>query len=37
MQFDGAMAMEIFAETGTLIPNTGEIFYAVGILIALKL
>lgn len=31
----GTVAMKIFPKTGTLIPNAGEIFYTVGVLVAL--
>ena len=31
----GTVAMKTFPMTGTLIPNAGEIFYVVGLLIAL--
>ena len=31
----GTVAMKIFPTTGTLTPNAGEIFYAVGVLVAL--
>ena len=31
----GTIAMKIFAETETLMPNAGETFYAVGVLVAL--
>lgn len=31
----GIIAVKIFDETGTLIPNTGETFFVVGVLVAL--
>lgn len=31
----GTVAMKIFPKTGTLIPNAGEVFYTVGVLVAL--
>ena len=31
----GTVAMKIFPKTGTLTPNAGEVFYTVGVLVAL--